>query len=104
MNKSPEKDKGKVAYRGKNEIKQKENRRNMHNNKAEYEHNQTCINQQKSSKVYITVFERMKETFTEEYNLEYSGNDRINENKRKIPKRHLLTAIFLFTSTSAIED
>ena len=104
MNKGSKEDNGKVAYRGKNEVKHKEGWRNTHRHKAKYNHNQSSINQQKGKKVYIAIFKRVKKAFSKEYNLKYSGKNRINKNKRKIPKCHLLTTILLFSFASAIED
>jgi len=76
----------------------------MYRHNAEYNYNQKTINQQKGKKVYIAVLKRVKKAFSKEYNLKYSGKYRINKKQGIIPKRHLLTTIFLFLSAPTIED
>jgi len=76
----------------------------MYRHKAEYNYNQKTINQQKGKKVYIAILERMKKAFSKEYNFKYCSNYRINKKQGIIPKRHLLTTIFLFLSAPAVED
>ena len=76
----------------------------MYRHNAEYNYNQKTINQQKGKKVYIAVLKRMKKAFAKKHNLKYSGKYRINKEQGIIPKRHLLTTIFLFGFASAVED